>query len=66
MSKKSYKPMKVPVEFEEWVERRRMNIQKMIDLPIRLTKADAMRLIASTNGVELNKESLKRLKLKRR
>jgi len=66
MSKKSYKPMKVPLEFEEWVEKRRQNIQKAIALPIRLTKADAMRLIASSDGVELTKESIKKMRFNKR
>ena len=62
MSKRNSIVTKVPPEFKEWVEKRRLNMQKMMGLPVRLSKMDTMRIIAKTEGVDLTPELIKRMR----
>lgn len=55
-----YKRPKVPVEFDEWVEKRRSNMEKISKQKV--TKMKAMRLISRTEGVDLTEGMIRYLK----
>ena len=54
--------IKSPPEMKEWIRKRRDNLQKFVGIPgVQLSLMDAQRIIAQTNGVDINREILKRL-----
>jgi len=60
--------MKTPPEFSGWVDKRQANIErvmKTMGIKKPLTKMEAMRIIARTDGVDLPDYILKELKRKR-
>ena len=65
--KKNAVLMKTAPEFREWLVRRQSNLQKVIPYPnVRLTMMDTQRIIARTDGVELNSGTIKKLKEKKK
>jgi len=62
MKRKNPKVMKVDPEFKEWLKKRQGNIQKAIGIPIKVTMMDTQRIIAQTDGVELTKDMVRRVK----
>jgi len=57
---KKYVRIKTIPEFNEWIEKRKLNIEKIHGSPI--TKIDAMDIISKTDGVKLPEDLLKRLR----
>jgi len=64
MVNKTYIPMKVIPEFRQWIIERQKNIQKFLEVE-KITLVDTQRIIAKTNGVDINKEILKRVRLRK-
>ncbi len=60
--------MKTPAEFKDWVEKRQHNIEKVrisAGVTKKLTKMEAMRIIARTDGVDLPDYIIRELKNKK-
>lgn len=67
MNKRKIVHWKVPLEFNDWIEVRKNNIERVarnFGKNTKLTKTDVMRLIAKTEGIEINDYLLKQLKNK--
>jgi len=60
---------RIPIEFDNWIEERRRNLEKVarkLGRKTRLTKQEVMRIIAKTDGIEIGDFILKDLKMARR
>jgi len=61
MAKKNIIVKKIAPELDLWLKQRQLNMQKLLPYG-KLTQIEAQRIIAKSDGVEITKEMLKKLK----